>query len=137
MGSGESKSGGGEYKSRIYFDPNADKRKGPDYTVKDKHLKTRLMAYIDNESIRNVEIYKQKLGEWQFTKLLFYHAFVVFETRHWWWSIEKNSEGITIQRSKELEYVKAKYRRKNRPDVSFVLKDKGALSMKQLVYWLY
>jgi hypothetical protein len=33
----------------------------------------------------------------------------VFKTENWWWSIERNGEGVTIQRSQHLENVRDKY----------------------------
>jgi hypothetical protein len=45
-----------------------------------------------------------------------HHAYIVFKTQSWWWSIEKNEAGITIQRSKQIEFVRDKYRRMKRPE---------------------
>ena len=59
-----------------------------------------------HEEILNVRVYKCKLFSPQLTQQLLYHAFVVYETDEWWWCVEKNTEGITIQRSKKLSYVK-------------------------------
>ena len=50
----------------------------------------------------------------QLTDLLWYHAFVRFETKGWWWSIEKNGQGVTVQRSKQPQFVKDHYRRGKR-----------------------
>ncbi len=41
---------------------------------------------------------------------LFYQAFVIFETKYWWWSIKKNNAGVTLQRSRELCYVRDMHR---------------------------
>jgi hypothetical protein len=38
-----------------------------------------------------------------------HHAFIVFKTDKWWWSIEKNGEGVTIARAQRLENVRDKY----------------------------
>jgi hypothetical protein len=45
-----------------------------------------------------------------------HHAYIVFKTQSWWWSIEKNDAGITIQRSKKIEFVRDKYHRTKRPE---------------------
>ena len=49
------------------------------------------------EKIKNVRIYKTPLNKNQWTNALFYHVFVMYETDKYWWSIEKNTEGLTIQ----------------------------------------
>ena len=45
-----------------------------------------------------------------------YHAYIVFKTKDWYWSIEKNNAGVTIQRSKEIEHVRDKYYRIKRQE---------------------
>ena len=62
-----------------------------------------------HEQITTVSAYKCKLVQAQLTQMVFNHQFVVYETDEWWWSVEKNSEGITIQRSKKLGFVKDRY----------------------------
>jgi hypothetical protein len=62
----------------------------------------------------------------------------VLETSDWWWSIEKNTEGITIQRSKHITYVRDNYRRNKRlTPVAEMNSDKGRMKMKDLVEFLY
>ena len=63
--------------------------------------------------------------------------FVLFETESWWWSIEENSEGITIQRSKCRNEVERKYRKESRPNLTLMKVDAGKKSMKDLIKWLY
>lgn len=63
---------------------------------------------------------------------------MVFETDKWWWSIEKNSEGITIQRSKKKDFVKDHYRRKKRPSsCTLMQEDECKYDLMELVGWLY
>lgn len=57
-----------------------------------------LIDYSAN--ILNIWVFKNPLSDWQRTQLFLNHQFVVIETTNWWWSIEKNSEVILIQRSK-------------------------------------
>ena len=47
-----------------------------------------------SETIENVYVYKVPLSGMQLTDFIFHHAFVVFETDGWFWSAEKNTEGL-------------------------------------------
>lgn len=83
--------GGNEWTNQLYFDPEADKSSGPTYWIKDGELRTKLKELVDpTEKIIRVEIYRHPLYSYQITSILLYHAFIVFETDGWWWSIEKN-----------------------------------------------
>ena len=83
---------GGARTCQLYFDYDADKAgTGNFYT--DPELKTKLKDYIgENEVILKVSYFKHPLYPTQVTAALMHHAFVVFETDHQWWSIEKNDE---------------------------------------------
>ena len=73
------------------------------FRISDDELRSKMSDLVSgHEEILNVRAFKCKLSSEQLTQLIFYHAFVVYETDEWWWSVEKNSEGITIQRSKKL-----------------------------------
>lgn len=122
----------------IYFDPQSDSETGTDYNLKESQLKTRLAQLIDaTENIKKIWIYYTPLFSWQWTASILYHAFIVLETNDWWWSIEKNSEGLTIQRSKKLEYVRDCYRRRKRlQSVTCYDGDEGRMSLHVLIDWL-
>ena len=141
MGSSISTSGGKygeEWKSKIYFDPEADSPKGAEYQITDDKLKTMMDDLIENEKIIKISVYKVSLSPWQWTNWIFFHALIVIRTHEWRWSIEKNSEGITVQRSKDLEFVKDRYRRKNRPSYCTLLEEDDSNSyLTRLVDWLY
>lgn len=141
MGVCESKGKAGErYSPEVYFDPEADSETGADYNIPDDDLKDKLLAVIgENEEITTVSIYKSKLFRWQVTSSMLYHAFVVLETEQWWWSVEKNGEGVTIQRSKDLRYVKDHYRRGRRNEVSRepLVTDTGRYNLHEFVLMLY
>lgn len=129
---------GGEWTYKVYFDPEADQSTGKSYTITDSELMDKLTNLVDvDEHIINIRAYKQDLYSWQITNLILYHIFIVFETNDWWWSIEKNSEGITIQRSKHCWTVYSKYRRESRNDRTLMKEDKGRKTMKELIEWLY
>ena len=130
---------GGNWKYEVYFDPEADKDTGDCYTISDDELRTELADLVDaGEKIQDVTAYKVKLSEFQLTKFLLYHMFIVFGTEDWWWSIEKNDEGITIQRSKSLTAVRDKYRQAMRKSgKSSMEKDAGRKSVNDLIDWLW
>lgn len=130
---------GGDWKGKVYFDPNSDSKKGEDYHIDDAKLEEKMKSIIDDsELIEKIWVYKNPLSPWQLTQLVFHHRFVVLETSDWWWSIEKNTEGITIQRSKHITYVRDNYRRNKRlTPVAEMNSDKGRMKMKDLVEFLY
>lgn len=148
MGSSSSKSTGtsssdagkgGEWTRNIYFDPNADEKWRSDYMINNKMLLTQLWSLVSfSEEIENVYVYKHPLYEWQLTSFVMYHLFVVFQTSNWWWSVEKNSEGITIQRSHNLETVRDAHRHTKRgPTVVLVKRDTARKSVQDFFEWLY
>jgi hypothetical protein len=122
----------------IYFYPESDKFSGPSHTISAETLKEKLRELIDpKEEIKNIWVYQCPLSNWQLTQWLLYHAFVVLETDAWWWSIEKNTEGITIQRSKKNESVKDRYRQEPRPTPIYRLyHDEGRMLMGEFIDWL-
>ena len=144
MGSSPSKGGGEEWTSEIYFDPRADGNDTP-ARISDDELKTKFKELIDpSEKILNVRVYKTPLSEVQLTNAVSFHAYTVFETDQWWWSIEKNTEGLTIQRAKDFDAVGKRYRQTKRPGIDFIQfgmqlikEDEGRKTMDELVDFLY
>ncbi|XP_045027671.1 uncharacterized protein LOC123470982 [Daphnia magna] len=110
-----SRSTGGDYTCQLYFDPRADESGTGGYWITDEELRQKLANLIDaNEKIQKASVYSNPLHSWQLTNAKSYHEFLIMKTNNWWWSIEKNSECITIQRSKKLESVRDMYQRKKR-----------------------
>lgn len=107
MGSSSSKGtsgGNGEWTAKLYFDPEADKSSGASYLIEDGELRAKMKEVIDpTERIIQVEIYRHPLYSFQLADNLMYHAFVVFETDGWWWSIEKNVKTINIKFKKKTD----------------------------------
>ena len=124
---------------KIYFAAESDKFTEPIHFYKATELRDKLRELVDdNEEIRNVRIYWHPIYEWQLTALFMYHPFVVLETNQWWWSLEKTSEGVTIQRSKLKEHVINHYRQKNRSSrVRIQTMDDGTLKMNDFIHELY
>jgi len=140
---------GGHWTGKIYFDPDADVSayeanselstdlKQPDvwpYCISYSGLKKQLKRCINtSENIEKIWVYKKPLGEWQFTSNLLYHAYVVLETNQFWWSLEKNAEGLTLQRSKSKDTVVQYYRQKKRTNTDYwvpevIMEDKAEMS---------
>jgi len=128
-----------EWTSEIYFDPEADSSSGSDYRISDSELRSRMEELIKgSEDIEEVRAYQCPLFGVQLTQYLLNHQFIMLETNSWWWSVEKNTEGITIQRSKKIEYVRDRYRRNARPkDIILNKTDEGRKTMQDLVDYIY
>ena len=66
-----------------------------------------LASLVDvEEKINHVWVYTTPLNGWQLSHAILYHAYVVLETNKYFWSLEKNSEELVLQRSKNAIYVK-------------------------------
>ncbi|KXJ09226.1 uncharacterized protein LOC114575902 [Exaiptasia diaphana] len=131
MGNSSSSSNGGskqktgkDWQSKVYFDPHAD-QEGPRHEISKDDLEAVAgLPFTDYDQVRDIiqesEVieriwaYKCPLFSFQMTQALLYHEFIVIRTNQWWWSIEKNTQGITVQRGMELASVKDHYRRGNR-----------------------
>lgn len=57
------------------------------------------------EQILQVSVYRQPMNDSKPVDIFMYHAFVVFNSNNWWWSVEN----VTVQRSKEVLYVRNKF----------------------------
>ncbi len=111
--SGSSKGDG--WTNTLYFTPDAENPGSSPTEVKNDNLKSHF-AKVEGtgEDIKQVWIYKHNLfslvpkwcGAW--------HEFTVVESKSWYWSFEKDSKGICVQRGKTLKSVKEYYRGKER-----------------------
>ena len=148
MGGSSSKSkndDAAKHYKKLYFDPQADLAKGAHYYITDEELRKKLKELVDySENIKEVRYYTHPLTNVQVTALAWHHAFVVFLTYKWWWSIEKNDAGVTVQRSKDIEYVRDMYRRDKRTTGLFGLrgitldrKSGGSHTLDELIDHIY
>uniref|UniRef100_A0A7M6DNU9 Uncharacterized protein n=1 Tax=Clytia hemisphaerica TaxID=252671 RepID=A0A7M6DNU9_9CNID len=100
---------GGKWSGKLYFDSDASGKSDDTagYYITDEKLQVTLKHLIrTDEKINHVWIYTTPLFKNQWSHVIMYHAYVVMETNTHWWSLEKNSENLVLQRSKTLEYVK-------------------------------
>jgi hypothetical protein len=99
-----------------------------DYSMTNDELLGKLGKLIDtSEEIEQIWYYTHPLTKWQLYKGAvepdgvienlqgnLHHAYIVFGTKNWWWSVEKNDACVAIQRSKKFEFVRDKYYRGHR-----------------------
>ena len=129
---------GSEWTYKIYFDPNADIKDETIHEFTERELMNKLKDLVGvNEQIDKVEKCKHKLWWLQLTYFIFYHMFILFKTKSYWWTIEKNSQGITIQRSKHRDAVEKRYRCEDRLHVKRKEIKSGHCNVYDLIGWLY
>lgn len=131
---------GNEWTSKFYYynydDPDGPQKIGD---ADNEKLKEAIRSKKErNENIVRIWAYKCPLSSWQRTQALLYHEFIVLKTnKRRWWSIEKNSEGITVQIAKSPEYVRDHCRQTQRnTPISEVESGKGRHKTEDLLEWL-
>ncbi len=109
---------GGVYTCKLFFYDEVDNGSAKkDYSMRNDELLEKLGKLLDtSEEIEEMSYYTHPLNWWQLTKVNLHHAYLVFKTKNWWWSIEKNDAGVIIQRSKKIEFVRDKYYRTKRQE---------------------
>ena len=133
----------GYWQSQVAFDPNAEQAFNAGNVIFMNHywLKNVMASLIDtSEYILSIAVYKCPLRDGQLFQLLDCHQFVVLETANWWYSIEKNSEFIYIQRTSKansIEFVRCKIRNQRRnADILRISCANGKGSMGDLITFL-
>jgi len=109
--------GSSGYLRRLRFVPDADRSGGNIHRIYDDSwhddMPQALKDYYDHD-IESIRICKHSINPFNPIDPLVFHAFVVFETRTRWWSIEKNSTEVLLQCSYDIEYVRKKIQRNKR-----------------------
>lgn len=105
----------------------------------DNELAKKLKEAIGiDEEIKSISIYSTPLSLYQITQEYLCHYFVLFGTESWWWTIEKNEEGITLSRSKEKDLVFSYFYRKRRlSDIELQISDVGRKTVFDMIDWIY
>lgn len=90
---------------------------------------------------RITEVTKCKQSLTIYGRMIFlYHQYVIFKTDTWWWTIEKNSECIVIQRSKYRDNVKKNFGRESRDWYVYTITEGktriGQRNVGELIQWL-
>ena len=115
------------------------------YEFTEAELIEELRGFIKpSEVITSIAVYKEPLSKGQLTYAIFNHQYAVFQTNMgYWWSMEKNCKGITIQRSQKSDDVVHYYGRNARATeqqhclIKRILVDSSNQSLKELIEWLY
>ena len=131
---------GADYQKKVFFLPLANEPgSGELLHISHGELKTRLFGYItEYDAISRVSVYTHNLYSVLPTGVILYHAFVLLETTSgWFWSVEKNDEGVFVQRSKNLFAVREFLRHKERPSIINVISDSSVMPMRKFVHELW
>ena len=91
-----------------------------------------------SEELRQMELYKTPLRDWQLTQLVLSHQFVLINSRSWWWTIERNNKHLLLQRNRKYEVVRD-YNEKSRRNTPVEEIKRGDCkgTMKDLIWYLY
>jgi len=90
------------YKQRLLFFPDVEQSET--HTISSQYLEERLEELIDmGDMINLVALYKSPMNNVNDSSVV--HFFVFFKTQGWWWTIEKDHEGVMMQRSKDMTDV--------------------------------
>jgi hypothetical protein len=99
---------GANFTRKLYFYAEVDLPTGKERSMANEELIEELEKLVDKEEkIEEIWYYTHPLsGGFRILNSVAYHAYVVFKTDQWWWSIEKNNESVILQRSKKIEFVR-------------------------------
>lgn len=107
---------GKDYKYKLFFVPNPKGTESIGMVQRELLQKTNeLIGEDKSEEILHMEMYKNTLTEVQLTSSAASHHFLVFSTKKWYYSIEKNDQGLFLQRAEKrdsvIKYIKGDRRR--------------------------
>ena len=96
---------GSAWTGKLYFDENTDEPAAEaGHELNAEQLVQRLNELAVDEKILKVEMWKEPLFH-AMPNVSFYpmfHAIFLVQTEEWWWSIEKNSKRLIMQRSRVM-----------------------------------
>ena len=93
---------GMKYTGKFYFVPEADNPVGDTFLM-DNGQFFEFVSQMPDRREKVVRVYQCKNHLSLATSMLPRHKFVVLETENgWWWSLEKNTQTITVQRSVQV-----------------------------------
>ena len=132
------KFGGANYDKAVYFHPNVNKIGQDAWRIDNADIKTYLKPLVGEETIIWAGIYKTPMWYLQPTDLIAFHAFVVFQTRNWWWPAEKTTDGVSICRGKTRSSVRSSYRSTNRKTpIEEIIADQSHVNLQDMIDFLY
>lgn len=127
---------GDDWNSLLYFYCYDLKRS---WQIEDIDLTRQLQQIIQDTNIETVSSFKNPLSDYQVTSVVVYHLMIVFKTGSWWWSIEKQGDGITLQRSKGLQTLLDNHRGEKRNvtgKYTKTMEDRGNKRIMEVIEWL-
>lgn len=128
------------YSPRLYYSYGP----GGGLVVWDSELQefSRNMNFIQDEYIREIGVYKSRLPYIPRIGPA-YHAFIIFETDKYYWSLEKDTEQVTLQRSTRFSNVRDWTRNRGdeearrTPISQIVWRNDGTGTLRDLLYFLW
>ena len=121
------------FQRQVVYLPFADESECTGQLIADVKLEKDLMSQLKDEEILNITTYKHELYWWQLTQAFLFHTFIMFETNDWWWSVEKNDNGVFVQRSKHQWAVRDRLAGEKRPRVTQVASDTSTYTVRDFV----
>ena len=96
---------GGKWTGNVYFDEDASSDSAATkHIFNHSEIPKKLQEFVSpQDNAEEVYLYKCPLSRHQVTDSVLKHVFVVVKTKDAWWSLEKDTRGITIQRDAELK----------------------------------
>jgi hypothetical protein len=95
---------GSDWTYSLHFVEDAEKKES--CRISHEDLISTFRSKVDmNERVNEILLYKCNLMERQLTNVFILHMFVVIDSPNWWWTVEKNTKYIVIQRSKKKGLV--------------------------------
>lgn len=141
--SGSSASGGSDWTSSLYFTANAKTPGIYPAKISDEELMDYFKKVEGTEDqIIRVWIFKQNLSAWLPKVFGAWHEFTVVESTNYFWSFEKDSKGICVQRAKTRVHVKDWYRGVERtgsvtPEGRDPQKGREGDTVNDIIWWIY
>ena len=123
---------------QLYFEAECGSPGSSPILIGDSEVAEKIEQLIDPyEVIHHIYLYRNPLYWFQLTDLMMYHVFIVLQTDNWWWSIEKNQDNITIQRSRQQHTVIYGYRQQKRElPVTRIIMVEGNRPVRDLICFL-
>ncbi|XP_037036017.1 uncharacterized protein LOC119074136 [Bradysia coprophila] len=133
---------GGDWTYRLYYYYDVSSHY-QSYSYSDSELKTKLLEELYDDNIARLFRFTCKLSPIQVTKYLAHHKFIICRTStDWYYSIEKNTKGIYIQRGGSLSRVRDYFLGEERSGISsnssaFNEMISSSTTIKDIVRWIY
>lgn len=134
-GSGGKGAKGGNWKNELAVEDG----QRISFILTQNSLREQLCRLDHAEQLRKIWLFKRPLKKGQYTQIIYNHQFVVIESIQSYWSLEKNSDRLFVQKNQSFRMVvlyEPEKRPRNRPVVEIKHGDcKGTI--RDLIKFLY